>query len=158
MKRNQLVVIAAIAILGLLPLAGCKSSGMAITPRGQVMTLNIEHPNELPEYGEDNMTVIVADRGVNNIKNVIVDVELPPQLIVVNQTNEREVQAFHDAGTNMYHFTIGSINPGEAVRIGFRVRTSFGTMRETGSVKVTAWQSDLPGDKLVETAVIRLRQ
>jgi hypothetical protein len=30
-------------------------------------------------------------------------------------------------------------------------------MRETGSVKVTAWQRDLPGDRLVETAVIKLR-
>jgi len=39
----------------------------------------------------------------------------------------------------------------------FKVRTAFGTYRETGSVKVTAWQRDLPGDKLVETAVIKLR-
>ena len=36
-------------------------------------------------------------------------------------------------------------------------RTAFGTLRETENVKVTAWQSDLPGDKLVETAVIKLR-
>ena len=29
--------------------------------------------------------------------------------------------------------------------------TAFGTLSETGSVKVTGWQRDLPGDKLVET-------
>jgi hypothetical protein len=39
----------------------------------------------------------------------------------------------------------------------FKVRTAFGTMHETGSVKATAWQRDLPGDKLIETAVIRMR-
>jgi hypothetical protein len=38
------------------------------------------------------------------------------------------------------------------------VRTAFGTLSETGSVKATAWQSGLPGDKLIETAVIKLRR
>jgi hypothetical protein len=38
------------------------------------------------------------------------------------------------------------------------VRTSFGTVPQSDSVKATAWQRDLPGDKLVETAVIKLRQ
>jgi hypothetical protein len=160
MRRNQAFTIAAIAILaiGMMSLAACKTSGMALTQRGQVLKLNIEHPTDLPEQGEDNLGIVVSNRGVKDIKNVMVDVELPPQLIVLDQTNEREVMASHDSGSNMYHFTIGNVNVGEDVRIGFRVRTAFGTYRETGSVKVTAWQSDLPGDKLVETAVIKLRQ
>jgi len=160
MRRNQAFTLAAIAILaiGMMSLAACKTSGMALTQRGQVLKLHIEHPTDLPEQGEDNLGIVVSNRGVKDIKNVMVDVELPPQLIVVDQTNEREVMASHDSGSNMYHFTIGSLNVGEDVRVGFRVRTAFGTFRETGSVKVTAWQSDLPGDKLVETAVIKLRQ
>src|ERR1043166_8832684 len=160
MRRNQAFTIAAIAILaiGMMSLAACKTSGMALTQRGQVLKLNIEHPTDLPEQGEDNLGIVVSNRGVKDIKNVMVDVELPPQLIVLDQTNEREVMASHDSGSNMYHFTSGNVNVGEDVRIGFRVRTAFGTYRETGSVKVTAWQSDLPGDKLVETAVIKLRQ
>lgn len=160
MKRNQALAVAAVAILAIamMSLTACKSGGMALTQRGQILKLNIDHPNDLPEQGEDNLGVVVGNRGVKDIKNVMVDVELPSQLVVLDQTNEREVTATHDSGSNMYHFTIGSLNPGEDVRIGFRVHTAFGTMRETGSVKVTAWQSDLPGDKLVETAVIKLRQ
>ncbi len=158
MRRNQAFTLAVIAILaiGMMSLTACKTSGMALTQRGQILKLHIESPSDLPDQGEDKLGIVVANRGVKDIKNVMVDVELPPQLIVLDQTNEREVTSSHDA--NMYHFTIGSLNPGEDVRIGFQVRTAFGTFRETGSVKVTAWQSDLPGDKLIETAVIKLRQ
>jgi hypothetical protein len=38
------------------------------------------------------------------------------------------------------------------------VRTAFGTYSQTGDVKETAWQRDLPGDKLIETALIKLRR
>jgi hypothetical protein len=52
---------------------------------------------------------------------------------------------------------LGNLQPAEDSTIHYKVRTSFGTMSETGNVSVTAWQRDLPGDKLVETAVIKLR-
>jgi hypothetical protein len=76
---------------------------------------------------------------------------------VLDQTADRGINAMHDPGSNVYHFTLGNVQPAEDAHLRFKVRTAFGTMRETGSVKVTAWQRDLPGDKLVETAVIRLR-
>ncbi|MDP9360286.1 MAG: hypothetical protein M3P29_02420 [Acidobacteriota bacterium] len=63
----------------------------------------------------------------------------------------------HDPGSNAYHYTLGNLQPAEDSTIRYKVRTSFGTMSETGSVKATAWQRDLPGDKLVETAMIKLR-
>jgi hypothetical protein len=159
MKRNTYLTLAALAImaLALFATAGCKSSGMAVTTRGQLLKINIVHPTDLPESGEDNMDVVISNRGVNNIENVLVDVELPPQLVVLDQTNDRGVNVIHDPGSNVYHFTLGNVQPGEDSKLRFRVRTSFGSMRETGSVKVTAWQRDLPGDKLVETAVIKLR-
>jgi DNA-binding NtrC family response regulator len=59
---------------------------------------------------------------------------------------------------NQERFTFGNIQPTERSTIRFRVRTAFGTLTETGEVRATAWQSGLPGDKLVETAVIKLRQ
>ncbi|HJW95404.1 MAG TPA: hypothetical protein VJ901_17430 [Thermoanaerobaculia bacterium] len=156
MKRNTILAIISIALLAI-GLAGCKTSGMALTSRGQLLKLNINHPTDLPEAGEDNLDISISNRGVNNVKDVLVDVELPPQLVVLDATQDRGVVASHDPGSNMYHFTFGNIQPGESSMMRFHVRTAFGTMRETGSVKATAWQRDLPGDKLIETAVIKLR-
>jgi hypothetical protein len=160
MRRNQYLTVAMVAVLaiGLLATTACKSGGMAMTSRGQLLKLNIEHPTDLPENGEDNLDIQVSNTGVNNIQDVVVDVELPPQLVVLDQTNERGINVTHDPGSNVYHFTLGNVQPAERSTLRFKVRTAFGTMRETGSVKVTAWQRDLPGDKLVETAVIKLRQ
>jgi hypothetical protein len=156
MRKNHILIIA-LALLTALAMTSCKSSGMAVTSRGQLLKININHPKDLPENGEDNLDVEISNRGVNNIENVLVDVELPAQLIVLDQTNGRGINVTHDPGSSVYHFTLGNIQPGETSSIRFRVRTAFGTMRETGSVKVTAWQRDLPGDRLVETAVIKLR-
>lgn len=160
MRRNQLWTVALVAIVAvaLISTTACKSSGMAVTSRGQVLTLNIIHPSDLPEEGVDNLDVQIANTGVNNIQDVLLEVELPPQLIVMDQTNDRGVNVMHTPGTNMYRFTFGNIQPAERSTVRFRVRTAFGTLRETGSVRATAWQTGLPGDKLVETAVIRLRQ
>jgi len=159
MNRNRTLTIAALCLiaLALVATSGCKTSGMAMTSRGQLLKINIAHPNDLPENGEDNLDVAISNRGVNNVKDALVDVELPPQLIVLDQTSDRGVNVTHDPGSNVYHFTLGNVQPGETSKLRFHVRTSFGTYRETGSVKVTAWQRDLPGDKLVETAVIKLR-
>src|SRR5207244_2511362 len=83
MKRNRILTIVALSILAiaLIAAAGCKTSGMALTSRGQLLKININHPTDLPESGEDNLDVEISNRGVNNVENVLVDVELPPQLI-----------------------------------------------------------------------------
>jgi hypothetical protein len=160
MKSNRILTVSALTLLAiaLLVTAACKSGGMAMTSRGQFLKININHPTDLPEGTEDNLDVVLSNRGVNNIQNILADVELPPQLIVLDQTNDRGVTVSHGPGTNVYHYTLGNLQPGESSRVRFKVRTAFGTMSETGSVKVTAWQRDLPGDKLVETAVIKLRR
>ena len=160
MNRKQLLSLAVMALVavGLLATTACKSQGMAMTSRGQFLKLNIDHPTDLPERGEDNLDIVVGNRGINNIRDIFVEVELPPQLIVLDQTNDRGVTVSHDPGSNVYRFTLGNIQPTEDSTIRFRVRSEFGNLRETGEVRVTAWQSDLPGDKLVETALIRLRQ
>ena len=159
MRNKHVLSIAAIALIaiGLLSMTACKSNGMAVTSRGQLLKLNIVRPDDLPENGVDNMDVVISNRGVNNIQDVLLEVELPPQLVVLDQTNEKGVNVLHTPGSNMYRFTFGNIQPAEDSTIRFRVRTAFGTMSETGSVKATAWQSGLPGDKLVETAVIKIR-
>ena len=140
MRRNQLWTVALVAIVAvaLISTTACKSSGMAVTSRGQVLTLNIIHPSDLPEEGVDNLDVQIANTGVNNIQDVLLEVELPPQLIVMDQTNDRGVNVMHTPGTNMYRFTFGNIQPAERSTVRFRVRTAFGTLRETGSVRATA--------------------
>jgi hypothetical protein len=161
MKRNkQLLTLAVMALVavGLLATAACKSGGMAVTSRGQLLKLNITHPDDLPENGVDNLDIVVSNRGVNNIQDVLLEVELPPQLVVLDQTNDKGVNVLHTPGSNMYRFTFGKIQPAEDTTVRFRVRTAFGTYSETSSVKATAWQEGLPGDKLIETAVIKLRR
>jgi hypothetical protein len=160
MNRKHVVPIALVAILALTLFAvtACKSSGMAVTSRGQILNVNIAHPEDLPEQGVDNLDISVSNTGINNIQDILLEVELPPQLIVLDQTNDRGVNVMHNPGSNVYRFTFGNIQPAERSTVRFRVRTAFGTLSETGSVKATAWQSGLPGDKLVETAVIKLRQ
>ncbi len=160
MNRNKYFSVALVALcaIALLSATACKSSGMAVTSRGQFLKLNIAHPTDLPEEGVDNLDITVSNMGVNNMQDVLLEVELPPQLVVLDQTNDRGVEVMHSAGSNMYRFTFGNIQATERSTIRFRVRTAFGSMRETGSVRATAWQSSLPGDKLIETAVIRLRE
>ncbi len=160
MRTKRILNLAALTILALtlVVMAGCKSSGMAVTSRGQLLKINITHPMDLPDGGEDNLDVIVSNRGVKTVHDVMVDVELPSQLVVLDETHGRGINPMHDPGTNVYHYTMSSVQPAEDTTIRYKVRTAFGTMSETGSLKVTAWQTDLPGDKLVETAVIKLRK
>ncbi|MBV8543108.1 MAG: hypothetical protein JO093_02105 [Acidobacteria bacterium] len=163
MKSKRILTTAALALMSvmmsviLIATAGCKMSGMAVTSRGQLLKLNINHPKDLPERGEDNIDIVVGSRGVNGVRDILLDVEIPPQLIVEDETHERGVTMTHDPGSNVYHYTLGNLQPAEDSTIRYKVRTSFGTMAESDTVKATAWQRDLPGDKLVETAVIKLR-
>jgi hypothetical protein len=159
MKSKHSLTIAALTVIGVFVIAaaGCKMSGMAVTTRGQVLKVNIVHPKDLPERGEDNIDIVVGSRGVNSVRDVLLDVELPPQLIVLDETHERGVTMTHDPGSNVYHYTFGNLQPTETSTIRYKVRTSFGTMSQSDSMKATAWQRDLPGDQLVETAVIKLR-
>lgn len=157
-KRTLMIAVMAILAVGLLTATACKSSGVAVTSRGQILKLGIDHPEDLPEQGVDNLDVTLMNSGVNNVQDVLLEVELPPQLVVLDQTNDRGVNVMHTPGTNLYRFTFSKIQPAERTTVRFRVRTAFGTLSETGSVKATAWQSGLPGDKLVETAVIKLRK
>lgn len=158
MNRKQTIALIAILALTLVGVTACKSSGMALTTRGQLLKINIEHPKDLPEQGVDNLDIRVANTGVNHIQDVLLEVELPPQLVVLDQTADRGVNVIHQPGSNMYRFTFSNIQAQERSSVRFRVRTAFGTMRETGEIRATAWQTGLPGDKLVETALIRLRE
>lgn len=153
MKR---IAFFSIAMLCLLSTVGCKTSGMAVTSQGQFLKLNILHPTDLPEQGEDNLDIVIGNRGVKSLENLLIDVELPTQLVVLDETHGHGIDASHDAGSSLYHFALGKVQPAEDSTIRFKVRTAWGSAREA-SVKVTAWQKDLPNDRLIETAVIKIR-
>jgi hypothetical protein len=157
MKKIHFVTLAAMAVL-LLTMTGCKSSGMAVTTRGQLFKININAPDRLPEGGDGNIDVVLSNRGVNNVQDILVDVELPSQIIVLDQTNDRGITASHSPGSSVYNFVIPKLNPAEDSHIRFHVRTSFGTMTETGQISVTAWQKDLPGEKLFRKTIIALQR
>ncbi len=157
MKNNRIFALVGAALL-LVVMTSCKSSGMAVTTRGQLFKINIYAPDRLPEGGDGNIDVVLSNRGVNNVQDIVTDVELPPQLIVLDQTNDRGMNVSHDPGLTVYHFTIGKLNPAEDSHIRFHARTRFGTMTETGQISVTSWQKDLPGDKLFRKTSIALQR
>jgi hypothetical protein len=155
-KRILTLIVTALFLVTVLAMAGCKSSGMAVTSRGQLLKINIEAPSDLPEAGEGNLDIALSNRGVNNVRDVLVDVEVPPQVMVLDETHDRGMSMSSSSG--VYHYVLGNVQPGETANVRLKIRTLFGTMSETGSVRVTAWQRDLPGDKLIETKVIKLRR
>jgi hypothetical protein len=158
MRHNRILILATVAVMAAALMTSCKTSGMAMTSKGQLFKINIYAPSTLPEGGDGNIDVVLSNRGVNNVSDILADVELPPQLIVLDQTNDRGVTVSHDPGSPVYHFTLGSLNPAEDSHIRFHVRTAFGTMTETGQISVTAWQHDLPGDKLFRKTTIGLQR
>lgn len=158
MKSNRILIFAAMAVVAAGLMTSCKTSGMAMTSRGQLFKINIYAPSTLNEGGEGNIDVVLGNRGVNNVRDILTDVELPSQLIVLDQTNDRGITVAHDPGSSNYHFTLGSLNPAEDAHIRFHVRAAFGTLSQTGQISVTAWQHDLPGDKLFQKTVITLQR
>jgi hypothetical protein len=160
MRRNSILSFAALALVlaALFTTAACKSSGMAMTTRGQIFKINIYAPDRLAEGGEGNIDVVLSNRGVNNVQDILTDVEIPPQVMVLDQTSDRGITAIHDPGSTVWHFSIGKLNPAEDSHIRFKARTMFGTLSETGQISVTAWQKDLPGDKLFRKTTIALQR
>jgi hypothetical protein len=148
----------ALVLGALMTTAACKTSGMAMTSRGQLFKINVYAPDRLAEGAEGNIDVVLSNRGVNNIKDILVDVELPPQIFVLDQTNDRGITVMHDPGSTVYHYSLGNLQPAEDAHIRFRARTAFGTLSETGQISVTAWQRELPGDKLFRKTTIGLQR
>lgn len=160
-KPSNTLILALIAILALGTLAACKHSGMAVTDRGQIMGINIEGANDLPEGGTDTIRVSVNNRGVANLSDVEFTVEIPNELVVVSEKHGDGIELMEmrtPSGTKLYHYIAGDVEATTSAKAEFEVRTSFGTLDRTGDIKVTAWQKDLPNERLVETRMVKLRR
>lgn len=157
-RKSMYMALTAMLALGFT--TACKSSGVAVTDRGQIMKINISSAEELPENYTDEIKVEVANRGVANIHDIEFTVEVPDELVVVSEEHGDGMDLMMmetPEGRQYYHYRVGDLNGGEEAVARFRVRTSFGTLDRTSDIKVTAWQEDLPSQKLVETRQISLR-
>ena len=151
----------AIALVTMLPIfaGACKHSGIAVTNDAQIMKINIEVPETLPESGEGDILVEVANRGVNNLSDVEFEVEIPADLVVMEEKHGDGMKMWETRGSSgqrVYHYTVGDIGVTNESEVKYKVRTSFGSMKRSGDVKVTAWQKDLPGQRLIESRYIKL--
>jgi hypothetical protein len=160
-KNTKTLILALVAILALGSLGACKHSGMAVTERGQILAINITGADDLPDGYTDTLRVSVDNRGVANLSNVEFTVEIPNELVVVSEKHGDGIDLMPmqtPSGTKLYHYTAGDIGAAQSSKAEFEVRTAFGSLDRTGDIKVTAWQKDVLGDKLVETKMIKLRR
>jgi hypothetical protein len=154
--RVALVVLAVSLVMGL---GACKSSGVAVSERGQVMKIDINVPTDLTEGGTEEMVVRVANRGINELSNVFFEVEVPSELVVLSEVPSDGVQRLSSMGNNrISQYRAGDIEAATSAEVKYHVRAAFGSLDRTGDIKVTAWSEDLPGDRLVETKYVKLRR
>ncbi len=160
-KHSKTLILALISILALGSLGACKHSGIAVTERGQFLSVNISGADDLTDQYTYTLRVSVSNRGVANISNVEFTVEIPNELVVVSEKHGDGIELMPmqtPSGTKLYHYTAGDIGAAQSSKAEFEVRTAFGSLDRTGDIKVTAWQKDVLGDRLVETKMIRLRR
>ncbi|HVT04085.1 MAG TPA: hypothetical protein VHL58_12010 [Thermoanaerobaculia bacterium] len=161
MKSNSSKVLMLLAVAAfLVVLAGCKSSGMAVTGRGQVMKISLEAPKELSEGESAEIMARVRNAGVNNLSDVQIDVEVPSQLTVVHESHGdgmNMTESMGGEGARMFTYRVGNIEAGQDSTVKLSIQGAFHSYKQSGNIRVTAWQSNLPGDKLVETKFIKLR-
>lgn len=162
MKRSGWTSVAIVffALLFTAALSACKSSGMAVTERGQLLKINIESPTDLSEGETKEITVEVGSRGVNRVKNAVIEVELPAELVVITEVHGNGMTLAERVGENgirVFQYAVGDLNTGETSTARFHVRAAFGTRARSGDIRVTAYSTDVPGNKLVETKYVKLR-
>lgn len=162
MKRNALTSFSVmlVALSFTLAFTACKSSGMGVTERGQLLKINIDSPTDLTEGDTKEVTIAVSSRGVNRIGSVVVEVEMPSELVVITEVHGDGMalaERIGENGTRVFQYSVGDLNPGETSTARYHVRAAFGARPQSGDIRVTAYSTDTPGNKLVETKYVKLR-
>lgn len=149
-----------VAVLLVAMAGGCKSSGVAVSAQGHVMEMDINVPTDLSAGEAKELTVRIANMGINKIDDVIFEVEMPNELIVLSQVPGRGItmtERFSSTGTKIFQYRAGDIEVGTSSQVKFHVQAASGALPSTGAIKVTAWSDDLPENRLIETKEIKLR-
>ncbi len=158
--HSKLVVLA-LTLVAVFSFGACKHSGVAITGDGRALSLNIEVPTDLSEGATEELKIEVRNRGVNRMKDVVFEVEMPNELIILSTVPASDLQASEmmtSTGTKRFIYRAGDVGAQSATHVRYHVRAAFGSLDRTDDIKVTAWSEDLPGDRLVETKKIYLRK
>lgn len=164
MKQNtgqSKAIALALTLVVLVSFGACKSSGVAVTGDGRVLSIDIGVPTDLSEGDTEELKVEIRNRGINRVKDVVFEVELPNELIVLSTVPASDLQASEmmtSTGTKRFIYRAGDVSAQSATHVRYHVRAAFGSLDRTGDIKVTAWSDDLPGDRLVEHKNIRLRR
>jgi hypothetical protein len=137
----------ALIVLSLALFAGCQSGGnmAGAAAEGVTLRLSVFAPETLAEGAEGTVDVIVANRGVGTAGNVLVDVELAPQLSLVRETHGTGVSVLRDP--RLLRYTMGALGVGADTRM--RV-----TVRGSGTVRVVAQEPAVGGDRLERSVSI----
>ena len=161
MKNRKLSVIILMTLLATLALTlgACKSSGIAATSKGQIMHVDVDLPKELSEGETAELKVHLSNRGVNNIGNIVVEVEVPNELWVLSQDHEGTELSEErtSTGSHLYYYHLTELGVTKDASMKYQVQAKFGAAERSGDVKVTAYQKDLPGDKLIETKYVKVK-
>jgi len=150
-----------LALVALFAIGACKSSGTAVTADGRSLNIEIDVPTDLSEGDTHELKVEVANRGINRMKDVVFEVEMPNELIVLSSVPGADLQASEmmtSEGTKQFIYRAGDISAQSVSHVRYHVRAAFGARDRTGDIKVTAWSEDLPGNRLVEHKHITLRR
>ncbi len=164
MKQNSghsRVLALALALVALFAFGACKHSGVAVTGDGRALSIDIGVPTDLSEGATEELKVEIRNRGVNRMKDVVFEVEMPSELIVLSTVPASDLQASEmmtSTGTKRFIYRAGHVGAQSASHVRYHVRAAFGSLDRTGDIKVTAWSEDLPGNRLVETKKIYLRR
>jgi hypothetical protein len=145
-------------LLHALMLAGCTTSGIDPTAHGQLLTIDMNAPNELSDEESGVVLVEIANRGSSDIGAVEATLLLPPELSVVSVRNDPRGSLQSSAtAPNEFRYRIRTLARGETIQLRFEVRPELSTQRQTGAIELTAWQEMRPDHRLTETRRIRLR-
>lgn len=150
----------AAAVLLLLIAGGCKSSGVAVSEKAQILHIMIETPTDLSDGETRDLKVEVANRGLTEVDNVEFEVEIPNELVILEHDPEESLEFVEfrsERGTRVFRYGAGDLELGSEATVGYKIRAAFGTLERTGDIVVTARANDLPGGKLVETKYVKLR-
>src|SRR5688572_19729550 len=154
LSMRQSKSFAAAAVLLLLIAGGCKSSGVGVTGKAQVLHIDISMPTDLSDGETQDLAIQVANRGLSEIDNVEFEVEIPNELVLLDHDPEKSLEFVEfrsERGTRVFRYGAGDLELGSEATVRYRVRVAFGTLERTGDIVVTARAHDLPGGQLVES-------
>jgi hypothetical protein len=160
MKTNRPAAALVVLLLTTGLVAACKHSGVAVTPRGQIATIEIEGVQQLAPGGTGNIDVTVRNVGITRLADTIVQVEIPAELNVIEENRGRGMNmtsGLSPAGNILYHYDVGHIEVGQDSKATFTVRAGTSPARRDVNVRVLVWNRDIPGNNLLETHNVKIQ-